>query len=161
MNDKCFCHFNGYAVKDAKARSEIETIKEQYANKLYVEDAISNIEISSVEPVTTTGVFNVTDFIGVPIEANATWSLTMYGKMCICLVRVEVAAQEIYTLQADIPGNPLLLNGGSNTKYYSDKEEYTFGCQKLGESVSEFIGNVTNKTADNRYIVAQFIFGIE
>lgn len=26
-NDKCFCHFNGYQVKDAVARNEIESIK--------------------------------------------------------------------------------------------------------------------------------------
>jgi hypothetical protein len=34
--DKCFCHLNGYAVKDATARSEISNIKENYATKEYV-----------------------------------------------------------------------------------------------------------------------------
>ena len=28
--DKCFCHLNGYAVKDATARKEIETLKSEY-----------------------------------------------------------------------------------------------------------------------------------
>lgn len=28
MADKCFCHFNGYAVKDAQARADIETLKD-------------------------------------------------------------------------------------------------------------------------------------
>lgn len=35
MEDKCFCHFNGYRVKDAEARNRIEVL----------EDKIENIEI--------------------------------------------------------------------------------------------------------------------
>jgi hypothetical protein len=125
-------------------------------------EELANIEVPSVEPVTTTGVFNITDALGEVIEgANATWSLTMYGKLALCLVRVCVPAQEVYNLQADIPGNPTLLNTGANIKFYSDKEEYTIGCQKLGESASEFAGYITNKTTDEIYVVTQFIYGIE
>lgn len=35
--DKCFCHLNGFAVKDATARIEIANIKETYATKEYVD----------------------------------------------------------------------------------------------------------------------------
>lgn len=41
MNDKCFCHLNGYAVKDGTARNEIEAIKETYATKTYVDGVIT------------------------------------------------------------------------------------------------------------------------
>lgn len=38
MSEKCFCHFNGYAVKDATARKEIENVKSE------IEDVKSEIE---------------------------------------------------------------------------------------------------------------------
>jgi hypothetical protein len=43
--DKCFCHLNGYAVKDATARQEIESIKANYATK----GELENIEIPEVD----------------------------------------------------------------------------------------------------------------
>ena len=46
MNDKCFCHFNGYAVKDATARREIETIKEEYATKTYVDGITPTVDLT-------------------------------------------------------------------------------------------------------------------
>lgn len=47
MEDKCFCHLNGYRVKDAEARNRIETIENAgYATKNYVDDKIADIEIS-------------------------------------------------------------------------------------------------------------------
>lgn len=48
--DKCFCHLNGYAVKDATARGEIADIKETYATKEYVDNATPNIDL---EPYAT------------------------------------------------------------------------------------------------------------
>lgn len=30
MSEKCFCHFNGYAVKDAKARASIEELEQRF-----------------------------------------------------------------------------------------------------------------------------------
>lgn len=45
MEDKCFCHFNGFAVKDAKARQEIENIKTTYATK----EELNNIDISDID----------------------------------------------------------------------------------------------------------------
>lgn len=35
--EKCFCHLNGYKVKDADARKEIETLKEQVNNVRHVD----------------------------------------------------------------------------------------------------------------------------
>jgi hypothetical protein len=43
--DKCFCHLNGYAVKDATARNEIANIKETYATK----EEVNNIDIPEVD----------------------------------------------------------------------------------------------------------------
>lgn len=37
MNEKCFCHFNGYEVKDAKARRELETLKHE---RIYSTDEV-------------------------------------------------------------------------------------------------------------------------
>ena len=37
MAEKCFCHLNGYAVKDSTARKEIETLKEQLNNDNHVD----------------------------------------------------------------------------------------------------------------------------
>lgn len=37
MGEKCFCHLNGYAVKDATARKEIEALKEQVNNVSHVD----------------------------------------------------------------------------------------------------------------------------
>lgn len=37
MAEKCFCHLNGYAVKDSTARKEIEILKEQVNNDNHVD----------------------------------------------------------------------------------------------------------------------------
>ena len=34
MSDKCFCHLNGYEVKDKKARETLETLSAGVANKI-------------------------------------------------------------------------------------------------------------------------------
>lgn len=44
MNEKCFCHLNGYAVKDATARKSIEGLNNNYSALLKtVEDLESRV----------------------------------------------------------------------------------------------------------------------
>lgn len=46
MSEKCFCHLNGFAVKDATARAEIEDLKQRhYDHVLEVSGEISNLEV--------------------------------------------------------------------------------------------------------------------
>lgn len=55
MTEKCFCHLNGYEVKDSSARSDIKTANNKIntientlptkADKTYVDNAIKNIDI--------------------------------------------------------------------------------------------------------------------
>lgn len=170
MEDKCFCHFNGFAVKDAKARQEIENIKTTYATKEEVtttyatKEELANIEVPSVEPVTTTGTLNCFDVIGEPTDiASGTWSLTMIGKIGFVLYRINVPAGETIQFHCDIPGNPTLINGGANVVYNDDNKQYILAVQKGIESgLSEFGGWCQNLSEDDiNNLAVQVIFGIE
>lgn len=43
MEDKCFCHLNGYEVKDAKARRDIETLHKALEEKGYTNEEIAKL----------------------------------------------------------------------------------------------------------------------
>lgn len=43
MSEKCFCHLNGYAVKDSTARGEIETLKTGKVNYEDLQNAINAV----------------------------------------------------------------------------------------------------------------------
>jgi hypothetical protein len=159
MEDKCFCHFNGFRVKDAEARKEIENIKTNYATK----EQLNEIEVPEIKPIKTEGIFTCTDGLGEPLEtASGTWSLTMIGNVGFCLFKVNVPANKTVLIRADIPNNPTLINGGANITYNDENKKYTFACQRLEGSVSEFSGFCTNKTSEEiTNLSVQVIFGIE
>lgn len=58
-NEKCFCHFNGYKVKDAEARSRIETIEGEIAdNSNNVKEVLDNIILINERVNTIEGTYS-------------------------------------------------------------------------------------------------------
>ena len=108
MEDKCFCHFNGFAVKDAKARQEIENIKTTYATK----EELNSIEVPSVEPVIIEGTAeNVSIFKTEGVETAINWTLVRVGKHCILRVSGDIPKEEEFEFYITIPDNPTILGG--------------------------------------------------
>ena len=135
--------------------SPYEVTKDYHpAHKKYVDDTVKQVESS--------GTFTVTDDLGGAISgADATYQLTMIGKIGMCSFRVKVPASTYYAVQCNIPNNPELVNGGANATYGGSDLEYILAAQRLDGGVSEFAGWVMNKSEVEKYVVQTVIFAIK
>lgn len=133
--EKCFCHFNGYAVKDATARADIENIKNKLVGKgvIYdLADSTFNIE-SNVNPhvghfieyYDTSNRFtelNVGDYLVLKVTS---------GKTYFPLVKVEYISEKLYTFKVIGDLTAESSTGGGDTKLYWHNIKWSGGADSL------------------------------
>lgn len=169
MSDKCFCHFNGYEVKDARARRDIEhnksIIEEQNNNaevKLWVGSQEEYNNISAEDKVNnciylTTGPNVLFSDDSTGVGAGATIEIPDIDKYSLFAIKVRNTLGECMIVTgkgSDMLGYGILSGvgylGGSNGFYF--KVSCTIIDTSLNVRECEFSETTTFTGNANAYI---------
>lgn len=111
MNNKCFCHLNGYEVKDAKARKDIEKINDKTGKKkiLLIGDSYSVPVYDEGGNFPSYSDLLLQKFDGYKIASGGAGFVSYFGNKFINLLKAEIdniANKEDYT--------DIIVSGGLN-----------------------------------------------
>lgn len=139
MEEKCFCHLNGYKVKDADARIEIENLKNDLNNiekeyeyfelpfsKLGVTGAYQLKSMNNLATVDTELCGNLTPIIQRMFKGeDGTYSRTNYinRKPLIVYFRNDISSNTFLTEEVSLYH---LSNANNNTSFIDFESNYTF-----------------------------------